>query len=181
MIYRKVIKNTPRIRVWSAGCSSGEEPYSIAIILRELLGEEYDSFTISIVGSDIDEECLMAAREGRYLPRQVVNVPKPYLEKYFSFDGQMYQVCPEIMDMVEFKNVDLFSSTAGTGYDVILCRNVVIYFTKDMQERLYMKFYKALNPDGYFIMGNTETLVGEATRHLTSIKSRERVYQKIVT
>lgn len=181
MIYRKVIKNTPRIRMWSAGCSSGEEPYSIAIILRELLGEEYDSFTISIVGSDIDEECLMAAREGRYMPRQVVNVPKPYLEKYFNFDGQMYQVCPEILDMVDFKNVDLFSSTAGTGYDVILCRNVVIYFTKDMQERLYMKFYKALNPDGYFIMGNTETLVGEATRHLTSIKSRERVYQKIMT
>ncbi len=178
LIYRKVVNNAPRIRIWSAGCSSGEEPYSMAILMRELLGEEFDSFHLTIIGSDIDEEVLAAAREGKYLPRQVVNIPKPYLESYFTFDGQMYQVNPEIMSMVEFKNIDLFSATAGNNFDVILCRNVVIYFTRDMQERLYMKFYKALNPEGYFIMGNTETLVGEATEHLSSIKSRERVYQK---
>ncbi len=159
-------------------CSSGEEPYTMAILMRELLGEEFDSFKLTIIGSDIDEECLTAAREGRYLPRQIVNVPKPYLERHFSFDGKMYQMSNEIMEMVEFKNIDLFTSTAGTGFDVILCRNVVIYFIRDMQERLYMKFYRALNPDGYFIMGNTETLVGDANRFFKSIRSRERVYQK---
>lgn len=180
LIYRKVTTNSSSIRIWSAGCSSGEEPYSMAIIMRDLLGEQFDSFHTTIIGSDIDEESLVAAREGSYLPRQMVNVPKEYLEKYFSFDGQMHKIAPEIKEMVEFKNVDLFTSTAGTGFDVILCRNVVIYFTKEMQERLYMKFYKALNPDGYFIMGNTETLVGEATKHLISMKSRERVYQKNV-
>jgi chemotaxis protein methyltransferase CheR len=90
----------------------------------------------------------------------------------------MYQLSPEIMGMVEFRNLDLFSATAGSDFDTILCRNVVIYFTKDMQERLYMKFYRALNEGGYFIMGNTETLVGEATKVLTSVKTRKRIYQK---
>ena len=93
--------------------------------------------------------------------------------------GRCYQLSPEIMEMVEFRNLDLFSATAGSNFDAILCRNVVIYFTKDMQERLYMKFYRALNEGGYFIMGNTETLVGEATKMLTSVKTRERIYQKM--
>jgi len=178
LIYSRISKNQPVIRLWSAGCSSGEEPYSLAIIIRELLGEEFENFSVSIVATDIDDECLISAQEGKYLPRQVVNVPKPYLEKYFTLQGEMYQLAPEIVDMVEFRNLDLFSGTAGSDFDAILCRNVVIYFTKDMQERLYMKFYRALNDGGYFIMGNTETLVGEATKVLTSVKTRERIYQK---
>ncbi len=178
LIYSKITHEDPVLKVWSAGCSSGEEPYTLAIILKELLGEEYDKFSVSIIGSDIDDESLHSAQEGRYLPRQVVNVPKAYLQKYFTLEGEHYQLSPEIMQMVEFRNLDLFSATAGSNFDTILCRNVVIYFTKDMQERLYMKFYRALNEGGYFIMGSTETLVGEATKALTSVKTRERVYQK---
>lgn len=178
MIYNKVLEKRSSIRIWSAGCSSGEEPYSLAIILRELMGEEFDNFALTIVGTDIDEEVLGTALEGRYLPRQVVNVPKPYLEKYFTLEGDTYQLSPEIMEMVSFRNVDLITSTAGSNFDMILCRNVVIYFTKEMQERLYMKFYHALNEGGYFVMGNTETLVGDAAKLLTSVKTRERIYTK---
>ncbi|MDW5562875.1 MAG: protein-glutamate O-methyltransferase CheR [Methanomassiliicoccus sp.] len=178
LIYQKVMNKDPSIRIWSAGCSSGEEPYSMSILLRELLGEEFQNFSLTVVGSDIDEEVLRSAQEGIYLPRQVVNVPKPYLEKYFEREGGNYRVVQEIKDMVKFRNIDLFTSTAGSHFDMILCRNVVIYFTREMQERLYMWFYNALRDGGYFVMGNTETLVGEASDLFKPAFIRERIYQK---
>lgn len=178
LIYQKVCRGESSIRVWSAGCSSGEEPYSICILLKELLGEEFANFSISVIGSDIDEEILQSAQEGIYLPRQVVNVPKPYLERYFTLEGGTYRLSQEIKDMVRFRNVDLFSSTAGSHFDMILCRNVVIYFTREMQERLYMRFYRSLRDEGYFVMGNTETLVGEASTLFEPAFVRERIYQK---
>jgi chemotaxis protein methyltransferase CheR len=179
LIYEKVSRGEGSIRIWSAGCSSGEEPYSICILLRELLGEEFDNFSISVIGSDIDEGVLESAQEGVYLPRQVVNVPKPYLERYFVLKGGNYHLCQEIKDMVRFRNIDLFTSTAGSHFDMILCRNVVIYFTREMQEKLYMNFYRALRDGGYFVMGNTETLVGEATNRFDQSFIRERIYQKV--
>ena len=82
------------------------------------------------------------------------------------------------MDMVRFRNIDLFTATAGSHFDMILCRNVVIYFTREMQEKLYMKFFRSLRPGGYLVLGNTETLVGEASTMLTPVLSRERIYLK---
>ena len=178
LIYHKVMDEDQSINIWSAGCSSGEEPYSIAILMKELLGEEFDNFSTKIIASDIDKGVLEKASEGIYLPRQVVNVPKQYLSKYFIFNDGMYQISPDIRDMVQFRNIDLFTSTAGSNFDMILCRNVVIYFTREMQERLYMKFHRSLNSGGYLVMGNTETLLGDAASMFTSIHSRERIYQK---
>ncbi|MDD1772108.1 MAG: protein-glutamate O-methyltransferase CheR [Methanomassiliicoccales archaeon] len=180
LIYEKCMKNDVSIKIWSAGCSSGEEPYSMAIMLHDLLGEEFDHFKVTIVASDIDDEVLEAARIGTYLARQVVNVPKDLLARYFTKEGDLYCVNDEIKRMVQLKKVDLFSQTGGFGFDMILCRNVVIYFNREMQDKLYMKFVKALRPGGYFVMGNTETLVGEATQYLESIRSRERIYQKSI-
>lgn len=180
LIYDRAVKGKNSIKIWSAGCSSGEEPYSLAIIMRELLGEDFDNYNITILGTDIDEESIHTALSGSYLPRQLTNVPKPYLDKYFTFDGTNYQLSDEILQMVEFKYLDLFKGSAGNGWDVIFCRNVVIYFTKEMQERLYMNFYNSLADGGYFVMGNTESLVGEAGKLFYQIKSRERIYQKKV-
>jgi chemotaxis protein methyltransferase CheR len=180
LIYDKIKHNKNDITIWSAGCSSGEEPYSIAIMLRELLGEEMDNFQVKIIGSDIDDFSLEAAAAGKYLPRQVTNVKKEYLEKYFTLEGENYQISQDIMDMVDFRKIDLIASKPPSKFDCIFCRNVVIYFTRDMQEHLYMKFFDSLNLGGYFVMGNTETLVGEASHLLTTFKSRERIYQKPV-
>jgi chemotaxis protein methyltransferase CheR len=113
-----------------------------------------------------------------YVPRQVVNVNPTYLARHFTLVDGKYQVSPEIMDMVRFRNIDLFTSTAGSHFDMILCRNVVIYFTREMQERLYMKFHSSLRPGGYLVMGNTETLVGEAVHLFRPVRPRERIYQK---
>ena len=178
LIYHKVMKGESSIRIWSAGCSSGEEPYSLAILLKELLGEEFDRFSVTIVASDIDEGVLGVAKKGCYPPRQVLNVPPQYLARHFTINDGMYQVSSPIMEMVRFRNIDLFTATAGSHFDMILCRNVVIYFTREMQEKLYMKFHRSLRPGGYLVLGNTETLVGEASTLLTPTHSRERIYQK---
>jgi chemotaxis protein methyltransferase CheR len=178
LIYEKVNKGKNDITVWSAGCSSGEEPYSIAIMIRELLGEELDHFNVTIIGSDIDDFSLDAASVGKYLPRQVTNIKKEYLERYFTKEGEMYQISQDIMDMVDYRKIDLIASKPPAKFDCIFCRNVVIYFTREMQEHLYMKFFESMNNGGYFVMGNTETLVGEASHLLTTFKSRERIYQK---
>lgn len=178
LIYDKVKQGKNDITIWSAGCSSGEEPYSIAIMIRELLGEEFDHFNLTIIGSDIDDFSLDAASVGKYLPRQVTNIKKEYLEKYFTLEGEMYQLSQDIMDMVDYRKIDLIASKPPAKFDCIFCRNVVIYFTREMQEHLYMKFFESLNYGGYFVMGNTETLVGEASQLLTTFKSRERIYQK---
>ncbi len=180
LIYEKVKQGKNDITIWSAGCSSGEEPYSIAIMVRELLGEELNNFNVNIIGSDIDDASLEAASVGKYLPRQVTNVKKEYLERYFSLEGEMYQISQDIMDMVDFRKIDLIASKPPTRFDCIFCRNVVIYFTRDMQEHLYMKFFDSMNHGGYFVMGNTETLVGEASNRFNTFKSRERIYQKPV-
>lgn len=178
LIYDKVKQGKGDITIWSAGCSSGEEPYSIAIMLRELLGEEFGNFNVTIIGSDIDDPSLEAASVGKYLPRQLTNVRKEYLERYFALEGEMYQISQEILGMVDFRKIDLIASKPPARFDCIFCRNVVIYFTREMQEHLYMKFYEALNQGGYFVMGNTETLVGEAAHLFSTFKGRERIYQK---
>ena len=90
LIYAKIKNKTPSIKIWSAGCSSGEEPYTVAILLHNLLGEELDHFNVRIIGTDIDEDVLKMANEGKYQPRQVVNVPEEYLHRYFKYDGQHY-------------------------------------------------------------------------------------------
>jgi chemotaxis protein methyltransferase CheR len=178
IIYHKVKSRKRAIRIWSAGCASGEEPYSLAIIMHDLLGAEIDNFIITIMGTDIDEGSLKAAKIGEYLPRQIENVRLGYLNSYFQFDGEMYHLSDEIREMVRFKKLDLFSEVRGGSFDLILCRNVIIYFTKDMQKKLLDNFYNSLNWDGYLVLGKTETLIGSPQHKYDTINARERIYQK---
>jgi chemotaxis protein methyltransferase CheR len=179
MIYNNVKKQRRNIRVLSVGCSSGEEVYSMAILLHELLGEEFNNFHVSINGIDIDDTSLNIAKQGKYPQQQIENIKDEYLDRYFSFDGEMYQISEEIRGMVKFKNLDIFKGKLGAHYNVIICRNVMIYFTKEMQDKLFMQFYDALINGGYLIIGKTETLVGDAKDKFIITNSRERIYQKL--
>ena len=178
LIYHKVKSRRRVIRIWSAGCASGEEPYTLAIIMHDLLGSEIDNFIVTILGTDIDSESLQAAKEGLYLPRQIENVRLGYLNRYFKYDGEMHQLSEEIKDMVRFKKLDLFSDIKGGNFDFILCRNVIIYFTKEMQFKLFENFYDSLNWGGYLVLGKTETLLGDTQRRFEAVNTRERIYQK---
>ena len=179
VIYQKIKEKRNTLRIWSAGCSSGEEAYSIGILLHDLMEDKLENFTLSIHGTDIDDRCLNTAREGRYLPRQLESVPPRLLKRYFSFDGEMYTISPEIKKMTRFVKRDLFEAGKGKHFDIIFCRNVVIYFTKEQQAKLFMDFYEALNDKGFLVLGKTETLVGPARELFALFNTRERVYQKL--
>ena len=179
LIYNNVKNQKRNIRVLSVGCASGEEAYSIAILFHELLGEEFKNFNVSINGIDIDDRSLKVARMGIYHPQQLINIKPEYLERYFEYDGERYHISDTIKDMVKFRNQDIFSGKFGTHYNVIICRNVLIYFTKEMQARLFQQFYDALVSGGYLIIGKTETLVGPSKDEFQIINSRERIYQKL--
>jgi len=181
IIYRHICQGTTNIRIWSAGCSSGEEPYSVAILLKELLGEQLDDFHITILATDIDDSCLADAQAANYLPRQLVCMPQAYRERYFSPRAEYLSLDSEIVGMVTFKKHDLFTGVPAKALDMILCRNVVIYFARRMQETLYMGFFEALREGGYFVMGNTETMIGPASSAFDQVLARERVYQKPVS
>ena len=181
LIYGKAMGKKRAIRVWSAGCASGEEPYSIAILLRELLGEEFGDYLVSIHATDVDTESLAQARKGLYNGPQLENVPEAYLKRYFERQGDCYQISKEIMRMVKLSRLDLFSEVRPSHFDMILCRNVVIYFSKEMQYQLYRQFYDALNSDGYLVLGKTESLIGGSKDLFALIDPKERIYQKKAT
>lgn len=171
--------DTRTIRVWSAGCSNGEEPYSIAIMLREFLGMSIKRYNITILGTDIDEDSLEKAGRGIYQFKQLEKIGKDRLSKFFNKkEDYTYQVNDEIQDLVKFRYHDMISGPRMFGFDIIFCRNVTIYFEQALQERLYLNFYNALNDGGYFVMGKTETLVGPADELFLPVDVKERIYQK---
>ena len=167
------------IRIWSAGCSSGEEPYSLAILLSEILGEEVGKYNITIHATDIDPIILKKAKAGLYKPEILQNMGEARINKYFKRADENYVIKDNIKKMVRFSKLDLIADKKSKSFDMVLCRNVVIYFSRELQERLYMDFYESLNHNGYFVMGKTETLVGESLKRFKSVNKNERVYQKV--
>jgi chemotaxis protein methyltransferase CheR len=148
------------IRIWCIPSSSGEEPYSIAMCLLERWNgiREWD---VEIVSSDIDTSILRRARAGRYSARSVQNVPPRWLEKYFKGVGDDYQLCGDLRDAVEFTRVNL-SEAADTlvyrNFDVIFCRNLLIYFDDLSRTTAAETFYEALNPGGFICLGHSESM-----------------------
>jgi len=183
VVLRKIIsakqkQNKKLIRVWSAGCASGEEPYSIGILFNEILGNRVNHFLISIYATDIDANSLKKARAAEYENNSVSEVEENILRRYFQYNGK-YKLKEEIKQMVKFKHHDLISDEPLTHVDIILCRNALIYFSRELQKNLFKKFYKGLNKGGYLILGKTESLVGEPARMFQLVNMTERIYQKV--
>jgi len=148
-----LLEKKSTLKIWSAACSSGAEPYSIAIILNELTHSRH-----RIEGSDIDRNILQAAAQARYHPDQVRNVSGPRQTKYFRREGNLYLLNDTIKKMISFRQHDLLLDPFGQGYDLIACRNVTIYFTREAQAKLNDKFYRALNPGGVLFIGASEMI-----------------------
>jgi chemotaxis methyl-accepting protein methylase len=176
------------IRIWGAGCAFGEETYSVAIILIEYLKRkrEIDNYDISIFGTDIDEKALEKARLGIYDKEAVKEVKKGILDEYFLVRGDYYQVIDSIKELVNFTKHNLTSekpicppSGVVTNYDLILCRNILIYFSTPLQERVFLNLFKALNPGGYLILGKSESIPKGLEDSFVLKNPKERIYQKI--
>ncbi|MBO9607556.1 MAG: protein-glutamate O-methyltransferase CheR [Paenibacillaceae bacterium] len=151
-----MLRANRKLRVWSAACSTGEEPYTLAMILAELraLQDAYVSAT------DIDDGALEKAKAGIYLDRSVRDVPRKYIDKFFTSDKTTatFKIADELKKAVTFRKQNLLLDTFETSFDLIVCRNVMIYFTEEAKHMLYHKFAQALRPGGILFVGSTEQI-----------------------
>ena len=149
------------LRIWSAGCSTGEEPYSLAIVLRELLAD-FDDWRIHLLATDINEDALAAAREGLYRNWSFREVEERYRRQYFTLEGECSRIRPEIRSMVSFRYHNLAdvcfpTSANGTNdLDLILCRNVMIYFPRGLCQEITRRFFSCLEEQGTLLVGHSE-------------------------
>ncbi len=179
LVKQKKLKGDTSLRIWSAGCANGEEPYSLAIMLHEILKLEAQPFGLELVATDIDRKALRTACAGVYPKENVKNAEGRYLKNYFvMLDNGNYQLKNEIMGMVKFQYLDLIRDDIIKETDLIICRNVFIYFNRSLQEQLLRKFYNSLKAGGYLVMGKAETLLGELKEIFKEIDLNARIYQK---
>jgi chemotaxis protein methyltransferase CheR len=175
-------RETPdRIRVWSAGCSAGQEPYSLAVLFHQYAAEsgEADHFDrVDILGTDIDRTILAAAQRAEFAEADFAETSATVRARYFR-GGPRYTVAPEVKEVVRFEVHDLLSDPPpGEAFDLICCRNVLIYFDRESQERIFGKFHSALVPGGYLMLGKVETLLGAWRRALAPVDARERIFRR---
>jgi two-component system CheB/CheR fusion protein len=163
------------IRVWSAGCSSGEEPYSIAILLAEALGLEAFTRLVKVYATDVDEEALAQGRAATYAEKDVAAVPAPYLAKYFERVGNRYAICKELRRAVIFGRHDLLQDAPISRVDLLLCRNALMYFAAEAQARILERLHFALAEDGVLFLGKAEMLLGRSSL-FTAINLKQRIF-----
>ena len=166
------------IRVWSAGCSTGEEAYSVAICFNENLRKMKDSllWNVKIYGTDLDTECLKKARQAFYPAVEALEGLD--VKRYFIKEEEGYRVCGEIRQMVKFERADIMLENQKKYIDLLLCRNTLIYFTKESQTEILKNFYTSLRRGGYLVLGKSETLLGASLMGLVPVHRKERVYRK---
>ena len=140
------------LKIWSAACSTGDEPYSLVMALSRHLPLNM----IKIYATDIDNQILAQAKNGIYSDKSIKGVPADLLEKYFEKVGTSYKIKDEIKSRVEFKQANLLDNNYPKGFNMIVCRNVLIYFTDEAKEDIYRKFYRSLKSGGVLFIGSTE-------------------------
>jgi chemotaxis protein methyltransferase CheR len=173
-------KNEKKFRIWSAGCSSGEEPYTLAMLLLEK-GDMFRGFDIEILGSDINRRVLQTARKGVYRKNSFRATDEYYIKKYFEPEGDGYKIKDNVKELVNFSYMNLLDpikiKLIGM-MDVILCRNVIIYFHPESKKKLIFNFYQRLNDGGYLLLGHAESLINISTQFTLKHLKSDMVYQK---
>lgn len=174
-----IIRNNFNIKIWSAGCSTGEEAFSIAIMLEEI-SENFGilNYKYNIIGTDIDENALYNAKQGCYEGRTLENLSIERKKKYFYFNGKNYIIKQNIKKKVEFLKFNLMEPFKKNYFDIIFCRNVIIYFTRDLQNKVIGYFYDALKQNGILVLGKTETMLFNFRNKFECLNIRERIFIK---
>jgi chemotaxis protein methyltransferase CheR len=173
----------PRLRVWSAGCASGEETYSLAALFHRhavARGPTSGLARVDVLGTDVHGPSLEAAADGAYTEAAFEEVPADVRSAYFSAGAPPYRVSRELRRLVRFEPNDLLQDAApGSGFALVACRNVLIYFDRASQERLFEHFHAALAPGGYLVLGMVETLFGDARRGFAAVDARARIFRRL--
>jgi len=173
------------LRVWSAGCSHGEEAYSVAIMVKELLKKNPDNVKPLIFATDMDQTALMTAKTAVYSRSSLEDTKLGLVDRYFTQDGDVFKLKASIKRMVHFSTDDLLSEECIApreslfgDFDIIFCRNVIIYFNNELQERVLTRLSHALAPGGYLVLGMTETLLGCARNMLETVDKKHMIFRK---
>jgi len=170
-----------KLKIWSAGCSTGEEPYTIAIIIREMM-DDYDDWIIEIIATDINTRVLNFAKQAVYESRAVKDVPPEYLKRWFTYTNENnYRLSPEIKKMCQFNVLNLMNHTEMKqmfNIDFIFCRNVLIYFDNISRKEVVSHYYDSLNPGGYIFLGHSESMTRISSAFRPRRKGGNIVYQK---
>lgn len=159
-------QSSKRLRLWSAACSTGEEPYTLAMQIDRTLGVRLPDWHVEILGTDISERALTIATEGLYTDYAVRSTPRRELEKYFTTEGKTHRLKDSIREMVSFERHNLRDTLAAKRHgvwDVIFCRNVMIYFDDEMKQRVVGMFAGQLADDGWLFIGHSESIRGMST------------------
>lgn len=178
-----------KIKVWSAGSSSGEEAYSLAILFSEharAVGEIDRLGRVEIIGTDVDVDCVRAAQAGRYGRTSFTDTPDEIRDRYFLKDGAQWRVSPEIREMATFRESNLLRAENPFGLSaplrerchLVICRNVLIYLTPSAQESILTRFHDELEPGGFLILGKVETISGHNRSLFAPVRIRERLYRR---
>ncbi len=173
------------IRVWSAGCATGEEPYSVAILLDQALGDQRSDWSCLIFATDLDRAALEQAEAGRYTRKQLETTKLGLVDRYFTPDGDGYQLRPSIRNLVQLSWGDLVSPDHAIpadslfgSFDLVLCRNVLIYFAPDAQAAICEQLNRSLAPGGYLVLGAAETVSRELSGTLQAVDRKNQIYRK---
>lgn len=175
-------RDESEIRIWSAGCSSGEEPYSLAILMHRHAAANgrarLDS--VSIVGTDVDPDCLGEAERGVYPESAIGDTPADLREHYLPRVAGLRTMLPEVRRLVTFELSDLLHFKAPIeDAHLIVCRNVIIYLERAAQDALFAHFHSTLRPGGFLVLGKVETLLGDSRGLFSPVNARERIFRKV--
>lgn len=172
-------KGANRLKIWSAACSTGEEPYTLAMMLME---KRISPDKFEICASDLSEGVLSSAKKAVYNSYSIRNIPEPYMKKYFSTSGQSYALNDSVKKTVKFMKVNLIDikNTASLrSMDIIFCRNVLIYFDTKAKQKVVSNLYDSLNPGGYLFIGQSESLHNVTRALRPSVINKVIMYQKV--
>ncbi|MFT8391582.1 MAG: protein-glutamate O-methyltransferase CheR [Sporolactobacillus sp.] len=164
---KQFAKTRHRLRVWRAACSTGEEPYSLAMLIRR----HFAAGSFTITATDIDREVLQRAQEGSYLEQALTSVTEEERRRYFTRDGLMYKVNPVLKEDIRFRQHDLLRGELPGQFDLVVCRNVLIYFTEEGKKIIYHKISRSLDPGGILFVGSTEQIFHPEEFAFTSIET----------
>jgi len=162
-----LLKTRSTLKVWSAACSTGEEPYTLVMTLSNF----FPLSRIKVLAVDIDKEAINKAKIGMYTAKSIENVPDDFKKKYFTPVGNAYKISDEIKNCVEFKHFNLLKDSYPKNYDLIVCRNVMIYFTEEAKDEMYQNFNNALVNDGVLFVGSTEQIIVPAKYNFKPLKT----------
>jgi len=172
------------LRVWSAGCSTGEEVYSLSMLMHAHAnrnGGPRSLRQVRIVGSDVDRDAIATARHGRYAESAFTHTPASIRDRYFPLQEGIRTATPELRGISSFEHGDMlnWSLPVAGKVNLIVCRNVVIYFTRTTQEALFSRFHDLLLPGGFLVLGKVETLLGKSRDMFAPVSSRERIFKRL--